>query len=94
MSKASQAKRTAPKPSPDGMVWSPVKEDELNTLAADTFAVGSGKLFLDYLKQLTGGAFGPDTPDGVLRHAAGQRWLVSVIDARTARGIAKRKAGK
>ena len=93
MSKVSQDKKPV-RASVDGMIRSPEKEKELNALAADAFASGAGKQFLDYLKQLTGGAFDQSVSNDVLRHAAGQRWLVAVIDQRIARGIADRKGSK
>lgn len=54
---------------------------------ARCFAGPDGQRVLDTLRAMTlGRALGPDVPDAALRHLEGQRHLVAVILALTARG--------
>lgn len=70
----------------DGQPRSPKVEAELNELAVATFGRGNGAKFLDYLKQLTSSATLPSITDQELRHLAGQRYLVWIIENRVDRG--------
>lgn len=78
----------------DGFAWSAAREAELNDMAVTVFGRGPGKLFLAYLKQITSSAHGPHATDAELRHAAGQRHLVAIIDQRVQLGSKARKGGE
>lgn len=82
------------RPSVDGFSRTNAQEAHLNELAVATFGRGKGREFLDYLKNITGAAFDEHATEGQLRHANGQRALVSMIDARIARGNKQRSKVK
>ena len=78
----------------DGFARSQSDERELDELFVAAFGRGKGAEALAYLKQITTAVNGPEASDAVLRHQAGQRHLVYVIEARVARGSARRKKGE
>lgn len=88
------AQKEQARPSVDGFSRTNAQEAHLNELAVATFGRGKGREFLDYLKSITGAAFDEDVTEGRLRHANGQRALVSMIDTRIARGNNQRSKAK
>lgn len=75
----------------DGWPRSAQQEQELNEWAVATFGRGAGARFLEYLKQITTAASGPEATDAELRHYAGQRHLVHIIDERVRAGHNQRR---
>ena len=67
-------------------------EADLNNKAYALFGSGIGKLFLQYLENLTtGNIHGAGVPIESLAHFEGQRWVVALIKHRTEMG---RKQGQ
>ena len=75
----------------DGWSRTHTQEASLNDLAVATFGRGAGKEFLNYLKVITNAASGPEASDAALRHYAGQRHLIAIIDARIEAGRKQRR---
>ena len=62
-------------------------EADLNNKAYALFGSGIGKLFLQYLENLTtGNIHGAGVPIESLAHFEGQRWVVALIKHRTELG--------
>jgi len=73
----------AAKPSKiDGYTRTAKIEAELNELAVSTFGRGNGAKFFEYLKQISTAALGPEASDAQLRHQAGMRHMVYIINCR------------
>ena len=68
----------------DGRSYTTEVEADLNNKAYALFGSGVGKLFLQYLENLTtGNIHGAGVPIESLAHFEGQRWIVALIKHRT-----------
>ncbi len=68
---------------PDGFERSRRLERDLNQIAAKMFAVQGADQVLAWLKSITvNRTFGPGVSDDVLRHHAGQSYIVALIERR------------
>ena len=71
----------------DGRSYTTEVEADLNNKAYALFGSGVGKLFLQYLENITtGNIHGAGTTIENLAHFEGQRWIVALIKHRTERG--------
>lgn len=84
--------RQSSKVGPDGLILSAARSNELDLLAAATFATGAGREFLKYLRSITIEMVGgPEITDAQLRHREGARYLVGIIEARMRAGTERGK---
>tara|TARA_R100001510_G_scaffold26174_1_gene23016 strand:- start:1672 stop:1947 length:276 start_codon:yes stop_codon:yes gene_type:complete len=68
----------------DGRSYTTEVEADLNNKAYALFGSGIGKLFIQYLENLTtGNIHGAGLPIESLAHFEGQRWIVALIKHRT-----------
>jgi|TARA_Y100001958_G_C20973518_1_gene367540 hypothetical protein len=68
----------------DGRSYTAEVEADLNNKAYALFGSGIGKLFIQYLENLTtGNIHGAGLPIESLAHFEGQRWIVALIKHRT-----------
>ena len=71
----------------DGRSYTAEVEADLNNKAYAIFGSGIGKLFLQYLENITtGNIHGAGTQIESLAHFEGQRWSVALIKHRTEQG--------
>ena len=71
----------------DGRAYTKEVENDLNSKAYALFGSGVGKVFLQYLENLTiHNIHGANTPPEQLSHFEGQRWTVALIKARCEMG--------
>ena len=71
----------------DGRSYTTEVEADLNNKAYSLFGSGFGKLFLQYLENITtGNIHGAGTAIESLAHFEGQRWIVALIKHRTELG--------
>jgi len=71
----------------DGRSYTTEVEADLNNKAYALFGSGVGKLFLQYLENITtGNIHGAGTTIENLAHFEGQRWIVALIKHRTELG--------
>jgi hypothetical protein len=72
---------------PDGIVRSPEREIELNSLFASVFSRGDGREVLRYLRSISIEAVGgPGVKPDELMHREGMRYLVGIVEQRIGRG--------